>query len=135
MHKQVIEKGKPVFDWDDINKVSKKFGFEIILLHDIPEIEKFTKYPYKEIVEEFGTEYFCSTIDYMIAYALYKGYGEIDIGFHFLLGDVDFTDSLWEKCGVEYWLGRAEGMGVKIRNLKGSNIFITRTGESYAING
>lgn len=135
MHKQVIDKGKPVFDWAQINEMSEKFGFEIILLHDIPEIKKSTKYPYKEIVDYFGTDYFCSSLDYMIAYALYEGYDQIDIGFKFFLGDVDFTDSLWEKCGCEYWLGRAQGAGVKVKTLEGSNIFMTRTGEPYAING
>ena len=72
----------------------------------------------------------------MIAYALYKGYEEIDIGFHFFPGDVDFIDSLWEKCGCNYWLGRAEGMGVNVGVIgESSNIFETRTGEPYAIKG
>lgn len=135
VHKQVEVNGKPVFDWDDINEKAKEYGFEIILLHDIKEVKEYTKYPYKEIVDYFGTDYFCSSLDYMIAYAIYTGYDEIDILTIFLLEDVDYTDSLWEKCGVEHWLGRAQAMGVKVNNLPLSNVFAMRYGRPYAING
>ena len=134
MHKQVIAKYKPVFDWDKINAFSDQYGFDIILLHDIPETNKYTKYPYDKIVDAFKTDFFCSTIDYMIAYALYKKYDEIEICFDYFLGDVDYTDSLWEKCGANYWIGRAEGMGVRV-DTSDSNVFTTRSGEPYAING
>jgi hypothetical protein len=135
MHKQVEVKYKPFFNWNEINEYSDKYGFEIILLHDIPEIKESTKYPYKLITKYFRREYYCSTLDYMIAHALYEGFDEIELCFKFFLGDVDFTDSLWEKCGVNYWLGRAEGMGVKVIVPYGSNAFETRTGEPYAIKG
>ena len=68
------------------------------------------EYPLSEVMERFGA-YFTSTMAYMIALALYEGVDEIS-----LLGiDLDVGDEYkHQKPCVEYLLGMAKGMGVKV---------------------
>ena len=134
-HKQVIVNGVSHFDWKHINILSKKYGFEVITLHELEELPA-TMYPYEEIIKEFKTNYFCSSFDYMIAYALYKGFNKLRFkGVHFVDFITDETDSFPERCGVEFWIGLAIGRGVEISIEEGCSILQTRTGEPYAIDG
>ena len=69
------------------------------------------KYPLDEMINSFGRDIFQSTVDYMIALALFEDYKEI-----YLYG-VDMSvggEYESQKPTASYWLGRAEGMGVKI---------------------
>jgi len=105
----------------------KNVDFPIISLHQIKGI-KTRRYPYKKIVEKFGTEFFSCTICYMIAYALYKGYN------HIRMYGVDMITSKEyerEKGGVEYWVGIAKGMGCKVEISRGSAVCQTKTGVPY----
>jgi hypothetical protein len=106
-HKQVIDAyGDKIFDWDEINSL----GIEVINTHRVKHL-KSKLYPYKTIVRYFKTEYFSNAICYMIAYALYKGYTHIRMyGIDMFYGS-EYGE---EKGGVEYWIGRAEGMGVHV---------------------
>ena len=80
-------------------------------------------YPYKEIVDFFKIDYFSNTIDYMIALAVYKGYTNIDLyGVNMVLEG----EYAYEKPGVDYWCGRAMGMGV-IVTPQGTQSTIMRT--------
>jgi hypothetical protein len=74
------------------------------------DIPMSVKYPKEEIEKRFRP-YFCSTIDYMMGLALYEGFEEI----HIYGVDMSVAEE-WsvEKPSMSYWLGRAEGMGVKI---------------------
>ena len=89
---------------------------------DKPEMEFFTckpfkqikhaqLYPLEEIVDHFKVCYFSSTIEYMIAYALWKGADHLK-----LLGcNMSVKQEYIEqKPGMEYWIGRAAGMGVQV---------------------
>lgn len=81
-------------------------------------------YPIEKIIKKFGTKYFCNSIAYMIAYALYYGYKKI-----YLYG-VDFDEADWdrqrqkqqEERGDEFWMGVALGMGVDVITPIESNI-------------
>lgn len=75
---------------------------------EIPLSEAF---PLKECIKAFGLPYFNNTIAYMIAYALLKGAKEIDI---YGVNQRSSSEYFYEKAGVEYWLGVANGLGVKI---------------------
>lgn len=68
-------------------------------------------YPFDEIVEKFGTDYFSSTVDYAIALALYKGYDEIHL-YGVTMSAV--SDYYKLKCGCDFWCGYAKGLGVKL---------------------
>jgi hypothetical protein len=68
-------------------------------------------YPIKEVMEKFlWTTYYCDTLAYMIAYALYQGYNRLWMfGLDFY---TDHTESFLEKPGIDYWMGVIHGMNV-----------------------
>jgi len=108
-----------------------EFGGEIVSMYSIPKIRT-TTYPFKQICKRFHTSYFPDTLAYMIAYALYYNYKEIK------LYGADMSppeDYIWERPGVEYWIGIAEGMGVKVWRPPGSSICRTLTGRPYGTEG
>jgi len=116
------------FHMHDLNEWETRKGSEsstkLVVEHanDRPEMEFFTVKPYKkiphaqeypldEIVNHFGTTYFTNGISYMIAYALWKGATKIN------LYGVNMTvqeEYIAQKPNVEYWIGRAQGMGVEV---------------------
>lgn len=110
----------------DINNL-QGVGFPVISLHKIKGI-KTRKYPYKEIVRHFDTEFFSCTISYMIAYALYKGYNYIRL---YGVDMITTKEYEREKGGVEYWVGIAKGMGCKVEIARGSAVCQTKTGVPY----
>lgn len=135
MHMQVYENGVPVFDWDDMDNVCQQKNIEIISLHPNPKL-RITRYPINLIMDFFETEYFASSLDYMIAYALHQDYKELRLwGWHFTPTVSDVTDDFWERCGAEYWIGRAQGAGVKIHLSSNCSLLTTRTGKPYAWQG
>ena len=135
MHKQHKKRGELVYDWGDIAIKAKQNGFQVITLHDILELPDRVAYPYEEIVRMFDTDYFASTICYQIAYALYQGFSTI--GFYNLghfSGVSDETDDLNERCGEEYWIGRASQLA-SVYVDKTCDYLTTTTGLPYAIKG
>ena len=90
-----------------------------------------TLYPLKGIVEKFGRNYFSDTIAYQIAYALYKGYDKIKI---YGADMHTYGEYATEKGGIEYWLGRAESMGVEIVIPKDSSLLKTCNLMEYGMN-
>ena len=119
-----------------MQSASEKCGFKIVSRHDIPELKSPEKYPFDKICRHFKTTYFASTHCYMIAYALYYGYERISLyGFDFVKDVSKTEDDLWERCGTEYWIGRAEGMGVDVRTILPSSLLQTKDGIPYALNG
>jgi len=68
-------------------------------------------YPLDEIVKHFNSNYFTNGISFIIAYAIWKGATVIN------LYGVNMTveeEYIAQKPNVEYWLGRAEGMGIEV---------------------
>ena len=76
------------------------------------------KYPIKEIVKEFNISFFSCGPCYVIALALYMGATEINLYGIRLVG----REYKFEKEGILYWRGRAEGMGVKFEVKTPSNL-------------
>jgi len=71
-------------------------------------------------------DYFTSTIPYMMALALFEGFERIGIyGIDLIVG----SEYFYQKACLEYWIGRAEGMGVEVEIpedsalLKGSHLY------------
>ena len=75
------------------------------------EIPSSIAFPLEAVVKKFGLPYFTNTICYMIAYALLQGAKEIETYGVNQAGSHEYSE---EKGGVEYWLGVAIGMGVKV---------------------
>ena len=118
--------------WKD---TPKDLMAEILQRRDIPimALEPYdglnvTIFPLEEIIHHFNTAYLADTVAEMIAYAIYKGYSEID-----LFGiDHFFTGEYVESKGcVEYWVGRADQCGIKVGIPKGSAICKTIDGSIY----
>lgn len=89
---------------------------------DYPDMEIFTTVPYNkiknivlypldDIVKHFGICYFTCTIDYMIAYALWKGVETLNYYGVNMSVKEEYKE---QKPGVEFWTGMALGMGVKV---------------------
>lgn len=76
-----------------------------------PDIPTSVKYPLDEILKKFNRDYFRSSVDYMIALALYEGFEVIEVYGVNMAADDEYA---YQKPSASYWLGRAEGMGVKI---------------------
>jgi len=144
VHKQVYsEEGNPYFEWDKI----RRYGCELVLLQDIPEAReskcKVKLYPIEEIQRKFDTDYFTDTICYQIAYALHK-YTRINkkgklqlrkpLRLKFYGVDIQDVHEYWlEKGGVEYWLGRAQSLGVEYFISFGSTLLTTETHHLYGM--
>lgn len=88
-----------------------------------PKVPNSVKFPLDEMLEEFkargltGARYFTNSISYMLAFALYEGivtgrqWDEIHIyGVDMAVGD----EYIAQRPSCEYWIGIAEGMGVKM---------------------
>ena len=115
--------GDERFDFENL----KRLKCPIISLHSFKEL-KTVRYPYKEIVKRFKTNFFTCTICYMIAYALYKGYDSIRM---YGVDMITSSEYKLEKGGVEFWVGLAKGMGAKVDISTGSAVCQTMTGVPY----
>ncbi len=65
-------------------------------------------YPLEDIVQD-QRDYFTSSIDYMIALAIYTGAKEIG-----LYGVDNCNEYAHQEANTAYWLGFAEGRGIKV---------------------
>lgn len=83
----------------------------LIAPYKYEEIPLSRTFPIRECVAKFGYPYFSNTICYMIAYALLNGAKEIEFYGVNQAGSHEYAE---EKAGVEYWIGVAVGMGVKV---------------------
>jgi len=92
---------------DRINEMKVPF----IGPYQYEEIPLSQAFPLKECVEKFGLPYFTNTICYMVAFALLNDAKEIDLYGVNQAGSHEYTE---ERGGVEYWIGIATGMGVKV---------------------
>lgn len=86
------------------------------------------RYPLEEIIAFFDTDYFTSSVDYMIALAVYEGHHTINLwGVNFETQDEERAD---ERTGATYWIGMAEGMGT-IVSIKGERSTLLKIKELY----
>lgn len=97
--------------WGEAEKVDASAARKICEVKGIPYI-CLENYPYGEIVSKFNTDYFCSTVDYAIALALYKGYDELNLYGITMGSDGDYYRL---KCGCDFWCGYAKGLGVDVK--------------------
>jgi len=108
------EKPQIVSGIDNLGEIIKRIndlGIPLIAPFKYEEIPLSESFPLKECVKRFGTPYFLNTISYMIAYALLQGAKEISL---YGINQASSSEYFYEKASVEYWLGIANGLGVKI---------------------
>jgi len=112
-------------------KKTKTICYSTKEIKNIPNIKK---YPYKEIVKKYDSDYFGSGPDYAVALAIYKGATEIHTYGILMCIDEEYAH---QKPTFEHWLGIAKGAGVKViihdsNNM--SSILRTKNGFIYGYN-
>lgn len=88
----------------------KNCGIPVYMQEKNADIPTSVRYPLGEIASKFRP-YFTSTIPYMIALALHEDVDEIGLLGIYLTSTQEY--SAHRPC-VEYWLGVAKGMGVRV---------------------
>jgi len=98
-----------------------------------PKVPNSVQFPLDEVLKTFsnltGKRYFTNSISYMLAFALYEGiitgrqWDEIHIyGVDMAVG----TEYEVQRASCEYWIGIAEGMGIKMYIPDSSDLNKTR---------
>lgn len=102
---------------------------EFFCTYDWDKMPNAKKYPLEEVVDYFKVCYFGCTPDYMMAYALMKGVKEI---FFYGLNMAVKEEYVFEKPSLEFWIGMAKGMGVKVHlQHEHTSLLKTRSGLIY----
>ena len=114
---------------ESVMRVSREEQIPIVTTRPFSDIANNIVFPLEEIVEEYGSDCFGNSADYMTAYALYKGYNDIHY-YGVNLGD-DFK-SKYEKSPMSFWVGVAMGLGCRV-SIHGSmsKLLRTESGELY----
>ena len=114
---------------DVVMRVVKEEGSPVITTREFDDIPECIAYPLGEIVEKYGCDCFGNSTDFMVAYALYMGY--TDINLYGINMDKD-NQRGYEKAPLSFWLGMAMGDGCKITiHGKISELLVTDTGYIY----
>ena len=82
-------------------------------------------------IKEMHTDYFVCTISYMIAYAIFKGATQIDLYGCTLWGGSEYS---YQKPNVEYWIGYAQGKGIKVNIHGRANLLKSHNNLIYGYN-
>lgn len=86
-------------------------------------IEKAVKYPFQKVMRQFKTKYFGCSFAWMIALALYEHLNGQPISEIRLFGVYLTTyEYYFQRPSTEYFLGIAQGMGIKVRMSNSCNL-------------
>ena len=90
----------------------RDLDISIIAHRWIPIIPKSIPYPFMEVFDAFEYPYFTCTMCWQLALVILMKYKEV-----FLIGIdlMDYWERRYQKAAVEYWLGLAQGGGIKVR--------------------
>ena len=75
------------------------------------EIPTSVKYPLEIITSNFPRKYFNSTVDYMLALAIYEGYTYISLYGVDMAQDTEYKE---QRPSCEYWCGYCDGAGINL---------------------
>ena len=119
------------FDIDRLNRITEEMHCQVMTLHEL-RLGKYrikaTKYPFKMISNKFNTEYFTSTISFMLAWALHKEYKKVRLYGVDMHGKDEY---MMQKGGVEYWIGRLQQSGAEVFVAEGGTVMQTPNGLPY----
>ena len=119
------------FDIHVMHKLKEDYNCQYITLNPIKLGRyrlKSTPFPYEKVSRKFNTNYFSSSICYMVAYALYKNYTKIRL---YGIDMASMREYQQQKGGVEYWLGRAHERGCDVFIAEGSVLLVPPTFTPY----
>lgn len=118
LHKE--KRIKSLASWKRVLEHVNRRNIPFFTIENIEEINNCKVYPIEEISSFFNTRYFANGICYMIAYALWKGVEELS------LFGINHKQEWEHRSCVEYWLGRALGMGIKVNIHSSSKLLKTK---------
>ena len=76
-----------------------------------PEFPQSITYPIDELSKQFTREYFHSSVDFMLALAISEGFEELGVWGVDMAHDSEYEH---QRPSASYWLGQAEGRGIKV---------------------
>lgn len=85
-------------------------GIPIYMQQRHLDIPGSVQFPVKEMCQQLGSEYFTCCPAYMVAWAIALGYSEIHV---YGVDMAQETEYSYQRPCMEYWIGRAQGMGIK----------------------
>jgi hypothetical protein len=101
---------------DRINEMSVPY----LTLKEYDFIPTSFEYPVEEICESIQLDYFTGGVDFMLAYAIFRGVKKIDLyGVHTTRDD----EYEYQKPSLEFWIGLAKGNGIDI-NIHGDSTLL-----------
>jgi hypothetical protein len=113
---------------------NKRPDMEFYSIYKWPNIPHCKEYPLDEIINYFDLPipYFTSTIEYMIAFALWRGCEIMNLYGCNMTVKQEYVE---QKPGMEFWIGMAMGRGCKV-NLQHeyTSLLKTRNSELYGYN-
>ena len=88
----------------------------IYMQHLDPSLPSALQLPVKEMIAHFKRDYFTTSIAYMVAHAIYEhDHGDTIQEIKMFGVDMSaFSEYSYQRPCVEYWLGVAEGRGIKV---------------------
>jgi hypothetical protein len=89
----------------------KSVPVPVYMIQRYDEYPTSIRFPIEDAIRLAGRDYFMSSVSYMMALAIMEGFQEIHLyGINLAIGDEYF----YEKPNAEWWIGKAEGMGIKV---------------------
>jgi hypothetical protein len=105
---------------------------EFYTTYEWPRIPHSKAFPLEEVSDKFKTNYFASTIEYAMAYALWAGCDVLNLYGINMTVKQEYID---QKPGCEFWVGVAKGMGVEVNlQYEHTSLLKTRNGLLYGYN-
>ncbi len=93
-------------------KLASALGIPIIMTEEYKHLPTSIRFPLEEAMKDFDTDYYMTGIAFMFAYAIYKGYKQIDCyGINMRGADEQYKNA---RACVEFWIGFAMGRGIKV---------------------
>ena len=115
----VFQIHKPVIWRSSVNRNDPKH-YEWLKSGDTPvvfmqdrfdDVPKSERYPLDEILAEFPRRYITSSVAFALALAIYKKYERIEL---YGIGMESQTEYFHQRYAVYYWIGVADGKGIKV---------------------
>ena len=94
----------------DYVKWLRESPIPVYMVSQHPDYPQSITYPIDEMVVRFNRDYFHSTVDYMLALAISEGCEELGVWGVDMAHDSEYEH---QRPSASYWLGQAEGRGIK----------------------
>lgn len=93
-------------------KLATATGVPIIMPKEYDHLATSIRFPIEDAIKEFDTDYYMTGVPYMFAYAILKGYKQIDCyGINMRGADEKYKNA---RACVEAWIFMAKGRGIKV---------------------